>query len=108
MEDDPERLVAEALRAQAAHAPVPDAEATQVRAAPGLGLAGGGYGLLSGDFGLAAPPATAAAPDTVRVDPGQTTRRIEPDRRVPVPAILLLAIMLGLAAGAVAGLLTLL
>ncbi|HEV2783653.1 MAG TPA: hypothetical protein VGX25_30065 [Actinophytocola sp.] len=100
-DEDPERLIAEALRAQASRTPLPDAEATQVRAAPGLGLAGSGYGLLSGsDLPLVPPPAPAPA--------GQATRRLEPDRRVSVLAILLLAAVLGLAAGAVAGLLTLL
>jgi hypothetical protein len=81
--DDPERLIAEALRAR------------------------GGYGLLSGDVGL---PLPAQQAETARVGPapGQATRRLEQDRRVSAPSILLLAIMLGLAAGAVAGLLTLL
>jgi hypothetical protein len=103
--DDPERLIAEALRAQAARTPLPEGEATQTNAAPGLGLAGSGYGLLSGT-GLV-PPAPIPA-ETERVGGGQATRRLEPDRGVPLPAILLLAAVLGLAAGAVAGLLTLL
>lgn len=106
MADDPERLIAEALRAQAARAPVPDAEATQVNAAPGLGLAGSGYGLLSGTDLVPSPP--LPEPETARVGEGQATRRLEPDRRLPVLAILVLAVLLGLAAGAVAGLLTLL
>lgn len=105
MADDPERLIAEALRAQAARTPLPDAEATQVRAAPGLGLAGGGYGLLSGTDLVVTPPAAA---ETARVAGGHATRRLEPDRRLPVLAILLLAAVLGLATGAVVGLLTLL
>jgi hypothetical protein len=102
--EDPERVIAEALRAQAARTPLPSAEATQVNAAPGLGLAGTGYGLLSGsDLALSLP--------TVRDEPGTVaaeTRRVEAERRVSVPAILVLAIVLGLAAGAVVGLVTLL
>jgi hypothetical protein len=101
--DDAERLIAEALRAQAARTPLPSAETTQRNAAPGLGLAGSGYGLLSGsDLPLARPVETA------RVGGGTTTRRIEPPPRASAAAILLLALMLGLAAGAVVGLLTLL
>jgi hypothetical protein len=101
--DDPEELIAEALRAQAARTPLPSsAEATQVNAAPGLGLAGSGYGLLSGrDLAPTAPAETA------RVRAG-TTSRIEPPRRLPVVAVLVLAVVLGLAVGAVVGLLTLL
>jgi len=116
--EDPERVIAEALRAQAARTPLPSAsdtastssasasaEATQVNAAPGLGLAGTGYGLLSGsDLALSLPTVPGEA-GTVAT----ATRQLEPpERRVSVPAILLLAIMLGLAAGAVVGLVTLL
>jgi len=109
--DDPERLIAEALRAQAARTPVPaassasaasSAEATQVNAAPGLGLAGSGYGLLSGRDLVPTTPA-----ETARVGAGATSR-IERPRRFPVVAVLVLAVVLGLAAGTVVGLLTLL
>jgi hypothetical protein len=104
--DDPERLIAEALRAQAARTPVPtassSAEATQVNAAPGLGLAGSGYGLLSGRDLVPTTPA-----ETARVGAGATSR-IERPRRFPIVAVLVLAVVLGLAAGAVVGLLTLL
>jgi hypothetical protein len=102
--DDPERVIAEALRAQAARTPLPTAEATTVHTGPELGLAGSGYGLLSGnDLGLTLPPqpresSTLASP----------TNKLAQARRVPVAAILLLAIALGLAAGAVVGLVTLL
>jgi hypothetical protein len=99
---DPERLIAEALRAQAAQTPVPSAESTQINAAPGQGLAGSGYGLLSGTDLPRRPASTA------RLGQGRETSRIEPARRTPVAAILLLAVVLGLAAGAVVGLLTLL
>jgi hypothetical protein len=78
--EDQERLIAEALRAR------------------------GGHGLLSGSD----LPLTLPEPTTQRVGSDGTTRRIEPDPRVPVLAVLLFAAMLGLAAGAVVGLLTLL
>ena len=105
--DDPERVIAEALRAQAARTPLPSAEATQVHAAPGFGLAGSGYGLLSGsDLALSLP--TASIQPVESATQASATRRIEPERRVSVGAILLLAVVLGLAAGAVVGLVTLL
>jgi hypothetical protein len=84
--DDPERLLSEALRAQATRAP---ADTSPV-----------GYGLLSGnEFGGLTP----AAPATE-----STTRLTEAPRQLPAVLILLLALVLGLAAGAVIGLLTLL
>lgn len=102
--EDPERVIAEALRAQAARTPLPSAEATQINATPGLGLAGSGFGLLSGnDLGLTLPP---SQPESSTL--ASQTSRIEPARRVPAAAILLLALVLGLAAGAVVGLVTLL
>jgi hypothetical protein len=92
--DDQERLIAEALRAQASHTPMPPA-----------GRASEGYGLLSGtDLPLgppARPGATASMPsDEIPEPPAH--------RGVSVLAVLLLAVALGLAAGAVVGLLTLL
>jgi hypothetical protein len=103
--DDAERLIAEALRAQAARTPLPSTESTRVNAAPGLD-AGSGYGLLSGtDLPLSLP---LRPPGTARLDGGAETERIEPEPRTPALAILLLAVLLGLAAGAVVGLLTLL
>jgi hypothetical protein len=108
--EDPERVIAEALRAQAARTPLPSssvesAEATQINAAPGLGLAGSGYGLLSGnDLGLTTLPPSAPSAETLASE----TSRIEPPRRIPGWSILLLALLLGLAAGAVVGLVTLL
>lgn len=83
--DDPEKLLAEALRAQATRAP---ADTSPV-----------GYGLLSG----------SDLPAFRHADPGETTRRIHPPRpgQVPASLILLLALLLGLASGAVVGLLTL-
>ena len=85
--DDPERLLSEALRAQAVRAP---AETPQV-----------GYGLLSGsEFpGPTTPPPPAA---------DDTTRLAETPKQIPAVLILLLSLLLGLAAGAVVGLVTLL
>jgi hypothetical protein len=85
--EDPEKLLSEALRAQATHAP---ADTSPV-----------GYGLLSGSD---LPALRHARP------PMETTRRIavpQPPRQVSAMLILLLALLLGLAAGAVIGLLTL-
>jgi hypothetical protein len=81
--DDPEKLLADALRAQARQAP-PDTSPV-------------GYGLLSGSD---LPPA---------LRPPEPTERIaEEPRQVPALLILVLALILGLASGAVVGLLTLL
>ncbi|HEU5472998.1 MAG TPA: hypothetical protein VFV67_20320 [Actinophytocola sp.] len=90
MAEKEERLIAEALRAQAASTPEPSPPAE-----PSLA----GYGLYSG----------TDLPRTAPVEPASPTRRLPPpDRGVPVLAILILAAALGLAAGAVVGLLTLL
>jgi hypothetical protein len=85
--DDPERLLSEALRAQAIRAP---AETPQV-----------GYGLLSGSEFPAALAPPARETDT-------TTRLAETPKQIPAVLILLLSLLLGLAAGAVVGLVTLL
>lgn len=84
--EDPEKLLSEALRAQAIRAP---ADTSPV-----------GYGLLSGSD---LPALRHARP------PADTTRQIAAPqpRQVPATLILLLALLLGLAAGAVIGLLTL-
>lgn len=81
--EDPEKLLSEALRAQATRAP---ADTSPV-----------GYGLLSGSD----LPPSLRPPDT-------TNRIVEEPRQVPALLILALALLLGLAAGAVVGLLTLL
>lgn len=82
--EDPEKLLSEALRAQATRAPA-DNTTSPV-----------GYGLLSGTD---LPPLRR---------PAETTRNIVvPPRQVPATLIFLLALLLGLAAGAVVGLLTL-
>ena len=80
--EDPEKLLSEALRAQATRAP---ADTSPV-----------GYGLLSGSD---LPPALRP--------PEPTERIVEEPRQVPVVLVLLLSLLLGLAAGAVVGLLTL-
>ncbi|HEX6356761.1 hypothetical protein [Actinophytocola sp.] len=84
---DPEKLLAEALRAQATRAP---ADTSPV-----------GYGLVSSDL----PALRHSAPKT------EVTRQIVlpqlAPRQVPAALILLLALLLGLASGAVVGLLTL-
>ena len=104
MTDDPERLVSEALRAHAARTPLPDPQRQPQQtdqASPVLGS----YGLLSGS-GVSLP---AADHPTIRAPlPPYATSRLEPDRGVAAGWVLLLAVVLGLAAGAVVGLLTLL
>lgn len=80
--DDPEKLLSEALRAQATRAPADTAPV--------------GFGLLSGSD---LPPALRPPEEAAEV--------AEPPRPVPVGLVLLLALVLGLAAGAVVGLLTL-
>ena len=81
--EDPEKLLSDALRAQARQAP---ADTSPV-----------GYGLLSGSD---LPPALRP--------PEPTERMAEQPRQVPVALVLVLALVLGLASGAVVGLLTLL
>ena len=81
--DDPEKLLSEALRAQATRA---QADTSPV-----------GYGLLSGSD----LPTALRPPDT-------THRVVEEPSQVSAILILLLALLLGLAAGAVVGLMTLL
>jgi hypothetical protein len=120
---DPERLLAEALRAQAASTPVPPAsplpvdEPSQAGVEPGTDgagsdarlvelLSGAGHGLLSGrDPGTVNVPYVGVSTD--RTGPVGTTK-LAPNR--PQLAwwwMLLLAIALGLACGAIAGILTL-
>ncbi|MCE7005276.1 hypothetical protein LWC34_20945 [Kibdelosporangium philippinense] len=86
---DPEQLLAEALRAQAVQVTGPPATP--------------GFGLLSGDdLGLASRVQTQALAEEPYVE-------IEPPReRLGGWAILLLALVFGLACGAVVGLLTVL
>ena len=110
MTDDPERLVAEALRAHAARTPLPETRATRHEPADEeTGRRFGGYGLLSGS------DVTLPNPDPVTVrEPVAATRRIEPPEDaedqggIAAGWIILLAVTLGLAVGAVVGLVTLL
>jgi hypothetical protein len=98
--DDPERMVAEALRAHAARTPLP-----KPGHASGSGPVLGTYNLLSGSE--MAP--LAEEHPTIQVPrPPERTSRLEPEQRVAVGWVVLLALLLGLAAGAVVGLLTLL
>lgn len=99
--DDPERLVAEALRAHAARTPLPATEPAQ-----DTGPLLGGYGLLSGS-GVDMPP-RRPEPTVREASAPEETNRIEPEPRVAAGWILVLAVLLGLAAGAVVGLVTLL
>ena len=99
MTDDPERLVADALRAHAARTPLPEPTDTD-RTSSILG----GYGLLSGT-GFGPPPAD---PPTLRTPVPDATAHLAADRGGAVGWVILLAVLLGLAAGAVVGLLTLL
>jgi hypothetical protein len=92
--EDPERLLAEALRAQATRAPTPRPDAATTSF--------GGYGLLSGsDMRSPLPPEE-------RTERAETVQQPAEQRQVSAGLVLLLALLLGLAAGAVVGLLTLL
>lgn len=131
MSDDPERLLAEALRAQARNAP-PAEQPEQRHAAPVAESAGpapvvetpGGYGLLSGagegslereraaldaQTAPSAPHTDAAAatsPAAARTSGGRHHRADAGGMQVTLPWIVLLAAILGLACGCVIGLLT--
>jgi hypothetical protein len=105
-DNDPERLIAEALRAQAARTPLPTRDAGPVQPAGSLPLASRGYGLLSGsDVHLADHSADR---DETTGAVASATEATAPVRRTSVTLILLFAALLGLAAGAVVGLVTLL
>ncbi|WAL65785.1 hypothetical protein ORV05_33830 [Amycolatopsis cynarae] len=104
--EDPERLLAEALRAQARSAPPGDR-------APGAPPPPPQYGLLSGADGGALARERAAldfpsAGDPTVSDPAVATLKAGQARRLPAVWILSLAVLLGLATGAVIGLITLL
>jgi hypothetical protein len=106
---DPERLLAEALRAQAVQAPVEASGPPMVRSVehslPLLAGAEPGYGLLSGheaEMGTIRGPATG-------YQEGRTVGR-GPVRRSGSPrvtTVLLFALVLGLLAGGTLGVLTL-
>jgi hypothetical protein len=117
---DPERLLADALRAQAVFAPHP--ERTMNPADPsttGVPLLGAdseteglppAYGLLSGASPDSLAREHAALPTPLATDPPTVrTPSVQPTSTpLPIHWVLLLAVLLGLAAGSVVGLLTLL
>jgi hypothetical protein len=95
---DPERLLAEALRAQAVRAPVQSTG--PVTPVPPLSLLSGTDYLLSGRVSetISFPTGPVAAPTTTRLPAAP--------RQVSAWWIVLLAVLLGLAAGAVVGLIS--
>ena len=102
---DPERLLAEALRAQARSGPAPGPSQPPPES-PAESSLPPRYGLLSGADGAALERERAALePATVRAPRPRPKRPAGP---LPVYWILLLAVLLGLATGAVIGLITLL
>ena len=106
-EKDPEQLIAEALRAHVVRTPLPEA-ATQPTRPTGPAL-GGAYGLLSGTDAWGPRRAVEEEPPTV-ASPAMSspTTKIESRPKVGAVWILLFALILGLAAGAVIGLVSLL
>jgi general stress protein YciG len=126
--DDPEKLLAEALRAQAARTVLPEKTEEPPAAKPDEpdepdepiapaeaeepteehSAQVGGYGLFSGGqhLGYTQPEDTEQV-DSAGARAGQTTK-LRQHGRVGIGVILLLALVLGLAAGAVVGLVTLL
>jgi len=126
MSDDPERLLAEALRAQARNAPPTEGPAPRYAApapvdapapAPPVVETPGGYGLLSGagEGSLERERAALDAQQTAVREPADSPhatgthavdRMLDRDRPVTLPWVLLLATALGLACGCVIGLLT--
>jgi hypothetical protein len=110
-EPDPERLLADALRAQAVRTPMPvtpHPEPQPEHALPLLSGAEPGYGLLSGqESATTRGPATPYQERGTQYtrDPGTT--RLRPQRRPLAAAwVLLLALVLGLAVGVAVGVLS--
>lgn len=97
---DPERLLAEALRAQAVRAPVPQQEPGSSDSLMGV-LADRPYGLLSGQSYRIEQPTSVQLRQPYVDEPPVA-------RPISVAWIVALAILLGLAAGAVTGLASLL
>jgi hypothetical protein len=116
---DPERVLAEALRAQAVFAPQPDRPVDTSAPVPSeLGATGTEslppqYGLISGAGAdslererAALDPVPAASPEPLTARPPSARRAVH-SAPLPVYWVLLLAVLVGLAAGSVVGLLTL-
>ncbi len=108
--EDPEQLIAQALRAHVARTPMP-APTDDRTTAHQSGQQLGGFGLLSGSD-VASPlptpdPETVGSGPATATDASVLTSRLATEPRVPAALVLLLAVLLGLAAGAVVGLLTL-
>ncbi|MBK1784756.1 hypothetical protein [Prauserella cavernicola] len=110
MSDDPERLLAEALRAQARHAPPEQSAAHRLEPPPPVVETPGGYGLLSG-AGEGSLERERAALDEITTE-APSSPEAQP-KAAPVAGPLRLSwliaftVLLGLAAGCVIGLLTL-
>ena len=115
---DPEQLLADALRAQAAFAPqvstpAADHPTDRVPATPDAAALPAAYGLLSGagegslERERAALEAADAPTTFAPLPAAETTRQPVASAQLPAHWILLLAVLLGLAAGSVVGLLTL-
>jgi hypothetical protein len=103
---DPERLLADALRAQARSAPQPETVLEQPQPRPAFGQMPPQYGLLSGtDEGALARERAALEPPTLRHPIAAPTVL---SGSIPAYWVLLLAALLGLATGSVIGLITLL
>ncbi|MEV4143097.1 hypothetical protein AB0J40_05475 [Amycolatopsis sp. NPDC049691] len=106
---DPEQLLADALRAQAVFAPSASPRDSETEAVPTNELPSA-YGLLSGagadslERERAALDPIAEAPTAYAPPPPPPPRQ---SAQLPAYWILLLAVLLGLAAGSVVGLLTL-
>ncbi|MFD8493919.1 hypothetical protein [Amycolatopsis sp. NPDC059657] len=102
---DPERLLADALRAQAVFAPSTTPVESTAGSMPPLQ-----YGLLSGTGADSLERERAALDSsTEEVTPPTVRQPVVPTQSpLPVVWILVLAVLLGLAAGSVVGLLTLL
>lgn len=107
MSDDPERLLAEALRAQARNAPPPQA-ATPRPNPPPVVETPGGYGLLSGAGEGSLERERAALEEASRAESAPSPTAEQASGAIDTRWVLLLATALGLAAGSVIGLLTLL
>ncbi|MQA10902.1 MAG: hypothetical protein GEU98_20570 [Pseudonocardiaceae bacterium] len=104
---DPEQLLAEALRAQAAQTPLSPESATESGSSPEDTA---GYGLLSGtNASTIAQVRAELEAEEPPAPPSTGTRVVErPRKQLGVGWILLIALLLGLVAGGAVGLATML